>query len=103
MSADAREARRRKALRALLERRAGGTKGARLAVPRRDRSAPRVLSLPQQRLWFLHQLDPSSPAYNLTTALDLRGPLDAPALAQALRTIVERHDTLRMSFPLVDG
>ena len=53
------------------------------------------LSPSQKRLWFLQRLDPSSPAYNLARALDLRGALDGDALAAALAELVARHPGLR--------
>ncbi len=61
------------------------------------------LSFAQQRLWFLQQLEPESPAYNEAIATLLRGPLDLQAFNQTARTIIGRHDVLRCRFPLVDG
>ncbi|HEX3130209.1 MAG TPA: amino acid adenylation domain-containing protein, partial [Thermoanaerobaculia bacterium] len=60
------------------------------------------LSFAQERLWFLHRLDPASSAYNMPGALRLDGDLDVPALAASLREIVRRHEVLRTSFPTVD-
>jgi amino acid adenylation domain-containing protein/non-ribosomal peptide synthase protein (TIGR01720 family) len=84
-------------------------KGIRLPGSRSGRIAPRPadaparLSYPQQRLWFLHQLDPHSVAYNLPAAFHLAGPLDERALEQSLETIVARHDALRTTFRSQDG
>jgi amino acid adenylation domain-containing protein len=64
-------------------------------VPRTD--VP--LSFAQQRLWFLHQLDPASPAYNMPGMVRLSGPLDAEALAGSLAEMVRRHESLRTVFP----
>ncbi|MEP7308958.1 MAG: amino acid adenylation domain-containing protein [Acidobacteriota bacterium] len=72
-------------------------------VAPRPSGAPARLSYPQQRLWFLHQLDPRSVAYNLSAAFDLAGPLDERALEQSLQTIVARHDALRTTFRLSGG
>ncbi|HKV12758.1 MAG TPA: amino acid adenylation domain-containing protein [Thermoanaerobaculia bacterium] len=69
-------------------------------VPR-DRDLP--LSFAQQRLWFLWQLEPESPAYNSPKALRMRGPLDVPALERTLDEIVRRHEVLRTTFPSTDG
>jgi amino acid adenylation domain-containing protein len=69
--------------------------------PRPDGVAP--LSFAQQRLWFLHQLDPESPAYNVPGALRLSGPLLPEALERALGEIMARHEALRTVFAEMDG
>jgi amino acid adenylation domain-containing protein len=56
------------------------------------------LSFGQQRLWFIHQLDPGSPAYNIPDAFFARGRLDIAALERALSEIVRRHEVLRAVF-----
>ncbi|HSF42889.1 MAG TPA: condensation domain-containing protein, partial [Thermoanaerobaculia bacterium] len=61
------------------------------------------LSFAQQRLWFLHQLDPLSPAYNLPQAFTVSGALEVSAFAQALSEVVRRHEVLRTVFRMVDG
>jgi thioesterase domain-containing protein len=60
-------------------------------------------SLAQQRLWFLHQLQGRSTAYNVHLGLWLRGPLNLAALQSAFREMVNRHDSLRTSFRLDGG
>ncbi|MFI5801201.1 condensation domain-containing protein, partial [Streptomyces sp. NPDC051677] len=62
------------------------------------RDEPPRLSHMQEPLWFLHQLDRDSPAYNEPVAYTLRGDLDVPALEEALRIVVRRHETLRTAF-----
>ncbi|HSK80241.1 MAG TPA: amino acid adenylation domain-containing protein, partial [Thermoanaerobaculia bacterium] len=64
---------------------------------------PAPLSFAQERLWFLYLLDPGSTAYNLPLVVRLRGPLDAGALAAALREICRRHEALRTTFAEVAG
>jgi amino acid adenylation domain-containing protein/non-ribosomal peptide synthase protein (TIGR01720 family) len=61
------------------------------------------LSFAQARLWYLDQLEPGSAAYNMATALRLRGALDAAALRGALGDLVRRHEALRTVFPAPDG
>ncbi len=62
------------------------------------RDAPLPLSFAQQRLWFLEQLEPGLPLYNVPSALRLRGPLDRECLRLALQGIVSRHEALRTTF-----
>ncbi len=70
------------------------------AIPR-EKGLP--LSFAQERLWFLHQLEPGIAAYNIPVAYCLKGPLDADALERSLNEIVRRHEVLRTSFEVVDG
>jgi amino acid adenylation domain-containing protein len=72
------------------------------------RPAPREggvpLSFAQEPLWFLHHLQPESPAYNMAFALRLDGALNADALGRALDEVVRRHEALRTVFrPAGDG
>ncbi|HEX2269643.1 MAG TPA: amino acid adenylation domain-containing protein [Pyrinomonadaceae bacterium] len=67
----------------------------------RDRSLP--LSFAQQRLWFLHQLEPESAVYNIGFAVRLRGRLDGARLQQTLTEVVRRHEVLRTTFAVEHG
>jgi amino acid adenylation domain-containing protein len=90
---------------ALLERRRrrGVGAGDEQAIPRRDGTVLPPLSFAQQRLWFLHQLDPLSSVYNIPRATRLQGALDVEALRKALDALVSRHETLRTTFKLAHG
>lgn len=61
------------------------------------------LSYSQERFWFLHQLDQTGHAGNISLLLHLRGYLDETALEAALRAIQQRHSVLRMIFAEEDG
>ena len=69
----------------------------------RDDVTALPLSFAQERLWFLDQLIPGSPAYTIFDAVRLRGPLDVDALRTALTELVRRHEILRSTFPSVAG
>ncbi len=64
---------------------------------------PLPVSFAQQRLWFLDQLEPGSPLYNIPTGVRMRGWLHADALQHSFDTLVARHESLRTSFAMVDG
>ncbi|MBM0744240.1 amino acid adenylation domain-containing protein [Phormidium sp. CLA17] len=61
------------------------------------------LSFAQQRLWFLYQLTPDNPFYNVPAAIRLIGTLDHKALERSFDEIVRRHAALRTTFTIVDG
>src|SRR5580704_10387154 len=62
----------------------------------RDNSLP--LSFAQQRLWFLNQLEPDNPLYNIPLAIRLNGALNIESLKRALNEIVQRHEVLRTRY-----
>ncbi len=87
-----------------VEKARGGEQSARSQPIRpspRDRDLP--LSFAQERLWFLDQLTPGSPAYNVPVAFAVHGPLDVAALERAIAEVVRRHEVLRTSFPSTAG
>jgi amino acid adenylation domain-containing protein len=61
------------------------------------------LSYAQQRLWFLDQLQPMDPTYNVPAAVRLQGELDHERLRAAIEGVIHRHETLRTTFRKVDG
>lgn len=88
----------KKELLALLRKEAGVNISQNPPIIPREKGEPPPLSFAQQRLWFLDQLQPGSPAYNIFHGLCLPGPLHLTALAQSLREIMRRHETLRTTF-----
>jgi amino acid adenylation domain-containing protein len=73
------------------------------AIPRRRTPDRAVASFAQRRLWFLDQLAPGNPFYNLPMAMRLPMTVDVDALERALASIVARHETLRTTFDVIDG
>jgi amino acid adenylation domain-containing protein len=69
----------------------------------RERVHPISLSLAQERLWFLEQLEPQAGRYNLVAAFGLEGSLNVAALEAAINEIVRRHEVLRTVFGHADG
>jgi ribosomal protein S18 acetylase RimI-like enzyme len=72
-------------------------------VPTGAAGARPPLSFPQQRLWFLDQLDPGNSAYNVYRAVRVKGSLDIRALEAAFNELVRRHETLRTIVRVEDG
>lgn len=67
-------------------------------LERRPGRGPWALSSGQKRLWFISQLDPESPAYNMPKLIHFSGDLDIAALSEALEQIVLRHEVLRTNY-----
>ncbi|KAA8701250.1 non-ribosomal peptide synthetase [Pseudomonas proteolytica] len=82
---------------------ASGQRHQQTAIGKVDRSQPVPLSYSQQRMWFLWQMEPDSPAYNVGGMARLRGVLDVGRFEAALQALIMRHETLRTTFPSIDG
>src|SRR5262249_26978451 len=61
------------------------------------------LSFAQQRLWFIEQLEPGNPVYNIPSAVGLEGRLNLDALQAVINEIVRRHEVLRMRIEVEAG
>lgn len=68
-----------------------------------DRNGKIHLSFAQERVWFLHRLDPTDVSYNVPRAARLRGPVKVSCLKQVFTEIVRRHEVLRTTFHNVEG
>ena len=73
------------------------------AIGKARRGGPLPLSFPQERVWFLQQLFPTTVAYQFQATLRFTGHLDVPALERSLTAIVARHEIFRTTFPAIDG
>jgi len=63
-----------------------------------SRNSELPLCLAQERLWFLDQLEPGNPFYNVAIAIRLNGKLDGVILEASLNEIIKRHESLRTTF-----
>jgi len=61
------------------------------------------VSLTQEGLWFLHQLEPESVNYNIFVVLRVRKLLDVGTLERSLNVLVQRHGALRTIFGTQEG
>jgi amino acid adenylation domain-containing protein len=73
------------------------------SIPRRGPEARPQLSFAQERLWFLDQLMPGSPVFNVPMAVRLSGVINVAALQRAINEIVRRHEVLRTRVATTDG
>jgi len=61
------------------------------------------LSVGQERLWFLQQLDSNSTAYTMSLAMRVQGPFQLAALEQSVQKLLQRHEVLRTTFTEQEG
>ncbi|MDR9801483.1 lichenysin non-ribosomal peptide synthetase LicA [Bacillus paralicheniformis] len=61
------------------------------------------LSLAQQRIYIVSQLEDAGVGYNMPAAAMLEGTLDVQRLEAAFQKLIDRHEALRTSFTVVDG
>jgi len=73
------------------------------AIGKLPRDGKLPLSFAQQRLWFLDELSPGDPMYNIPWVMGLHGNPDRAALQTAIDGAVARHESLRTIFPNQDG
>jgi amino acid adenylation domain-containing protein len=72
-------------------------------IPKRKAANCLPLSFSQARLWFLDQVQPGNPFYNLAAIVRLEGLLNVAVLEQTFNEIIRRHEILRTTFPTVEG
>ncbi|HEX8184226.1 MAG TPA: amino acid adenylation domain-containing protein, partial [Blastocatellia bacterium] len=72
-------------------------------VTQAERGKPLRLSYAQERMWFLDQMEPDNPFYNVPAAVRLRGKLNKEALKRSLSEIERRHEALRTRIESEEG
>ncbi|PMB43198.1 non-ribosomal peptide synthetase [Fischerella thermalis CCMEE 5330] len=72
------------------------------SISKRKSSDVLLLSLVQERLWFLYQLQPDIPLFNDSILIHVTGKLDSIALEKSFNEIIKRHEILRTTFKIVD-
>lgn len=61
------------------------------------------MSSAQKRIFAMMQSSDNHTNYNMPFFLDVEGDLDLPKLTQAINQLIQRHESLRTSFDVVDG
>lgn len=64
-------------------------------IPKRTTNSALPLANAQKRLWFLNELEPGNPAYNMSIGFNVTGKLNLEALTRALNYLLQRHESLR--------
>ncbi|WP_405083110.1 amino acid adenylation domain-containing protein [Paenibacillus chitinolyticus] len=72
-------------------------------IPKAARQEHYPVSSPQKRMYLQQEAMPDDRSYNLPELLHLDGAIDADRLEAVLQAIVERHETLRTTFHVIDG
>lgn len=72
-------------------------------IARAQEASSYPLSFAQQRIWFIHQLMPDNPAFNVHVTEQIKGALNVPALESGLKEVVRRHKTMRTRFITFEG
>ncbi|MCP5101763.1 MAG: non-ribosomal peptide synthetase, partial [bacterium] len=62
-----------------------------------------VLSSAQKRLYILQQLNVNSTGYNMPYIFPLTGEIDRDRLEQTFKKLIQRHESLRTSFHMVEN
>lgn len=71
-------------------------------IYKREHSAPAPLSYFQQSIWFLQQANINNPFYNWTSCFRMSGALDTELLRRSFAEVVNRHESLRTTFAVID-
>jgi amino acid adenylation domain-containing protein len=80
-----------------------GTSPTSPSLQRISRAGKLRLSFAQERLWFLDELEPHNPFYNIPVAVRITGPLNVAAIDQSINEIIRRHEVLRTTCSTIDG
>ncbi|MGD9488074.1 MAG: amino acid adenylation domain-containing protein [Calditrichaceae bacterium] len=80
-----------------------GSSGHHLSINRVPRTENLPLSFSQTRLWFIDQLMPDNPSYNLQSVYEIKGEFRKDLFEASLKEIMQRHETLRTGIVNLDG
>jgi amino acid adenylation domain-containing protein len=81
----------------------GAQKDKYAAVPEASLKDYYPLSPAQKRMFILHRMASNSPVYNVPQIIPLEGDLDTGTVQSVFSKLIERHESLRTSFHLLDG
>ncbi|MGE5343417.1 MAG: amino acid adenylation domain-containing protein [Candidatus Omnitrophota bacterium] len=79
----------------------GSVKEKYLSIPPAEKKEYYELSSAQRRLYILHQMDEKGINYNISSVFLLEGEIDKDRFEGTFRQLIDRHESLRTSFPMV--
>ncbi|WP_257207177.1 condensation domain-containing protein, partial [Bacillus thuringiensis] len=74
-----------------------------LSIPMASRRTYYPVSSAQKRMYILSQLEGGELSYNMPGAMIVKGELDAGCVEEAFRNLIQRHESLRTSFEMIQG
>ncbi|MCB0210922.1 MAG: amino acid adenylation domain-containing protein [Anaerolineae bacterium] len=86
----------------LFKQKATSNAASATTIQRRPQQESSLLSFVQEGIWYLEQLQPDKATYNMPSAWYLYGPLNVAALERAFNALLQRHETLRTRFHIID-
>jgi len=72
-------------------------------IPKAPQKESYPLAPSQHRLYMIHQFAPQSLAYNMPMPILLKGEVDVAHVEGVLRSLIQRHESLRTSFVMENG
>ncbi|MGZ6505496.1 MAG: condensation domain-containing protein, partial [Tumebacillaceae bacterium] len=72
-------------------------------IRKREQTGDAPMSMSQERVWFIHQINDDHLSYNAQAMFHFRGNLRVDVLEQCLTELVRRHEIYRTTFHEVDG
>lgn len=94
---------RRSTIRELARYIKGASEAAHIPLEFVEKKSYYPLSSAQKRMAGLQRLDPGSTAYNVSSAVEVQGPLDTARLGEVFQQLIARHEIFRTSFQYLDG
>ncbi len=73
-----------------------------IAIPPIEKREYCPLSSAQKRMYILNRMDQAATAYNITTVMEMRGALDEEKFRGIFNRIIQRHESLRTSFLVIN-
>ncbi|PFZ81686.1 hypothetical protein COL70_30040, partial [Bacillus pseudomycoides] len=74
-----------------------------VSIPSAEEREYYPVSSSQKRMYILNQLEGGEISYNITNVITVKGDLNCKRLEEAFRQLIQRHESLRTGFEMVNG